>query len=352
MQADADDLLHFASEPPNVVNALNRELWLRDDGTVEARPHDPATGMRHVLNVSYLPEATCPEYEAAVQSIFEKAEYPRTLIAFFDELMGYAIQLRRDIALIVLMTGGGNNGKTSLVRVLIELVGPDFVHSGRVDDLDGRFAVGSLFGKLLFVDDDVKAGAKLPDGALKKISEAKRLTGEHKFKPPFSFVNRSFPIMLFNNPPSLADLSLRDDAPPSRRPVRPHLCGDRDGQASLRQDHPERAFGGAESRLGGLEAAEATQEIPAVNRHAARATRPSGAREPAQGIHRRMLRGRPQGQGGAQTFYVAYRDWATRSGYSMTQVKSTVKKNLVHQGHPIKRHGEGLVVIGLKLRQL
>ena len=105
MQADADDLLHFASEPPNVVNTLNHELWLRDDGTVEARPHDPATGMRHVLNVTYVPGATCPEYEAAVQGIFEKAQYPRTLIAFFDELMGYAIQLCRDIALIVLMIG-------------------------------------------------------------------------------------------------------------------------------------------------------------------------------------------------------------------------------------------------------
>ena len=164
--------------------------------------------MRHVLNVSYIPEATCREYDAAVRRIFEKAEYPRTLIAFFEELMGYAIQLRRDIPLIVLMIGEGNNGKTSLVRVLTELVGPDFVHSGRVDDLDeARFAIGSLFGKLLFVDDDVRAGAKLPDGALKKISEAKRLTGEHKFKPAFSFVNRAFPILLCNNLPSLADLS-------------------------------------------------------------------------------------------------------------------------------------------------
>ena len=31
MQARDDDLLHFASEPPNVVNAANSELWLHDD---------------------------------------------------------------------------------------------------------------------------------------------------------------------------------------------------------------------------------------------------------------------------------------------------------------------------------
>ena len=60
----------------------------------------------------------------------------------------------------------------------------------------------------------------------------------------------------------------------------------------------------------------------------------------------------PKGKVALEKFYDAYREWATRSGYSMTQVKSTVKKNLLHLGYPVKRHGEGLVVIGLKLRQL
>jgi putative DNA primase/helicase len=208
MQARSDDLLHFASEPPNVVNTLNKELWLLDDGRVEARPHNPSTGMRHVLTVEHNPQRTCSEYDAAIGRIFEKAEYPKTLINFFNELTGYSIQPRRDIPLIVVMIGKGSNGKTSLVKLLIELVGTSFVHSGRVGELDeARFGIGSLFGKLLFVDDDVRAGAKLPDGSLKKISEAKLLTGEHKFKPVFTFVNRAFPILLCNNLPSLADLS-------------------------------------------------------------------------------------------------------------------------------------------------
>jgi P4 family phage/plasmid primase-like protien len=208
MQACKDDLLHFASEPPNVVNVRNFELWLLQDGKIDVRSHNPKTEMRHTLNVDYAPEATCPEYDATLQQIFENAEFPQTLIKFINELMGYAIQLRRDIPLIVLMIGDGNNGKSSLIRVLIALVGPNFVHSGRVDDLeDGRFGIGNLFGKLVFVDDDVRAGAKLPDGVLKKISEAKQLTGEHKFKPAFIFINRAFPVILCNNTPSLADLS-------------------------------------------------------------------------------------------------------------------------------------------------
>ncbi len=209
MQVRTDDMLHFTSEPPNVVNVLNCELWLLEDGTLDVRPHNPATGMRHVLRVNYNPKAKCPEYTAAIKEIFSEAAVPSTLISFCDELMGYAIQLRRDIPLIVLMSGNGSNGKTSILKLLIALVGPNFVHSGRVDELEEtRFAIGNLFGKLLFVDDDVRQGTKLPDGVLKKISEPKLLTGELKFKPAFSFVNLAFPVLAFNNPPSLADLSL------------------------------------------------------------------------------------------------------------------------------------------------
>src|SRR5690606_1743473 len=66
---------------------------------------------------------------------------------------------------------------------------------------------GFLRGKLIFVDDDVRAGAKLPDGVLKKLSEAKLLTGELKNKNAFQFINRALPILLANNEPTTSDLS-------------------------------------------------------------------------------------------------------------------------------------------------
>jgi putative DNA primase/helicase len=352
MQAHDDDLLHFASEPPNVVNVANCELWLLDDGRVEARPHNPASGMRHVLNVTHVPGATCPEYDAAVQRIFEKADHPQTLIAFFEELMGYAIQLRRDIALIVLMIGSGSNGKTSLMRLLTELVGADFVHSGRVDDLDeARFGIGSLFGKLLFVDDDVRAGAKLPDGALKKISEAKRLTGEHKFKPAFSFVNRAFPILLCNNLPSLADLSLgmmrRLHVVPFDRTF---AEGETDRHLFDRIIRNE-LTGVLNRALEGWQRLKRRTRFPP--------SRDMGRARDNLLVHANPLKGfiderceiDPKSKVTLQAFYDAYREWAAQSGYSMAQVRSTVKRNLEHQGHPVKRHGAGLVVTGMQLRQ-
>ena len=151
---------------------------------------------------------SAPSTDRALQEIFRDAKRPTTVINFLNELMGYAIQPRRHHALIVVLCGQGNNGKTSWTELLRRLIGPDLVYSGRIDDLErNQFAIGHLFGKLLFVDDDIKAGAKLPDGTLKKISEGKTLTGERKFRDAFDFKCRALPVLSCNNIPSLADLS-------------------------------------------------------------------------------------------------------------------------------------------------
>jgi phage/plasmid-associated DNA primase len=82
-------------------------------------------------------------------------------------LTGYAVQPDRRIASVVIARGEGNNGKTALIGTLVRLVGRDLVAAMPVQDLDkSRFTIGSLLGKLIFVDDDVKTGTRLPDGQM------------------------------------------------------------------------------------------------------------------------------------------------------------------------------------------
>jgi putative DNA primase/helicase len=122
--------------------------------------------------------------------------------------MGHVIQSDRRIAVIVVCRGGGRNGKTALLETLVRLLGQELVAAMRVQDLDrSQFSLGNLLGKLLLYDDDVKAGTRVPDGDLKRLSEAKTVTGERKFGQSFTFRVRTIPILLCNNPPSLADLS-------------------------------------------------------------------------------------------------------------------------------------------------
>jgi P4 family phage/plasmid primase-like protien len=351
MQARDDDMLHFASEPPNVVNVKNGELWLVGNGTIKLRPHDPATGMRHVLNVSFNPKARCPQYDAAIRRIFEKAEHPQTLIDFFNELMGYAIQPRRDIPLIVVMVGKGGNGKTSLVRTLTELVGANFIHSGRVDDLDnGRFAIGSLFGKMAFIDDDVRAGAKLPDGALKKISEAKLLTGEHKFKQAFNFINRAFPILLCNNLPSLPDLS---PGIMRRLYVIPfdRTFEESEIDRSLFDRIIKNELSGVLIRaLRGWMHLKKRGRFPRSSDMMRARKNLLAHANPLKGFIDECCEVDDKSKVTLEQFYHAYRLWAVESGYTMTQARSKVKENLEHQNYVVTRRNAGITVIGLKLR--
>jgi putative DNA primase/helicase len=89
---------------------------------------------------------------------------------------------------------------------MTRLLGEHLVCAEPIENVDkNRFAMGSLFGKYLYVDDDARAGIRLPDGFLKTISEAKLVTGEAKYKDPFNFIVRTVPILLCNNIPSVAD---------------------------------------------------------------------------------------------------------------------------------------------------
>jgi len=203
-----DDRLRFTAEPLPVINCRNGELWILKDGRVELRPHRPSSFLRYCLEVDYDPTARCPRYDAAVLAIFAKASDPQAMADLWNALLGHAIRPDRSIPLILILLGSGRNGKSMLVHTLFRLLGDELVCATRIEDLDkSRFAIGNLLGKRVLIDDDVRAGIRLPDGELKKISEAKLVTGEPKYGKQFNFVVRTLPILLCNNVPSLADLS-------------------------------------------------------------------------------------------------------------------------------------------------
>lgn len=208
MQSANGAKLRLTGEPLPVINCRNGELWIGDDGKVALRPHRPESYLTYVLNCEYAPDAACPTYDEALLGIFANATDPADMARHLNEVIGYAVQPRRDIPAWFLWRGPGANGKTKVIETVNRLVSADAIYSGRIGSLEqNRFAIGELAGKLILLDDDVTTGTKLPDGFLKTISERKQMTGEMKFKPCFSFVATCLPILLANNYPHCADLS-------------------------------------------------------------------------------------------------------------------------------------------------
>jgi P4 family phage/plasmid primase-like protien len=202
------DLLRFSSPPPMVINCLNGELWFDARGKVTFKPHRAESYLRHCTQAEYNPTASSPNYDAAMLGIFRNSSNPSDMYRHAMELLGYLCQPWRKHAIIVLLYGGGHNGKTSLTTITTHLLGQSSIMACRVSDIEkSAFKIGALANKLILLDDDVDAGTLLPDGFLKKISEEKMMTGEHKHRDPFEFICRAVPVMLGNDYPSIKDVS-------------------------------------------------------------------------------------------------------------------------------------------------
>lgn len=191
-----------------IVNCLNGELHLDEHGIFDLRPHDPDNFLTSQIPVVYDPDALCPTWDDFCAYIFQDAIDPRRMQEHIEELGGYLIQPTRWLRTWVLLHGRTGTGKTTIGNVFTNLLG-DAAAARPLNSYDGSnsHAEAGLVGKLMLLDEDFAKGAILPDGFLKKISEAKTLTANPKNKAEFSFVCRSLPIILSNSWPVTRDMS-------------------------------------------------------------------------------------------------------------------------------------------------
>ncbi len=352
--AAKEDRLGFVANPPQVINCANGEVWIAEDGSVEMKPHQPESFLRHCLKVNYDPDAKSPIYDKAVREIFSLADNPETMARHWNELVGYIIQPRRNIPLIAVLWESGDNGKTKLLATVIRLLGEQLVCAQPVENFEkNRFAMGSLFGKYLFADDDVRAGVKLPDGILKTISEAKIVTGEEKYRPAFNFVVRTVPVLLCNNVPSVADLShgmlRRLTVIPFQR-----TFTDEDKDPALF----ERIW---VNELSGI----LNHALKGLQRLVRRGSRFALPTDVKAATHRFIRDANPLpafiadccelGPDRAcwmKDFYEAYCRWADDNGITLKQQQPTVRKNLEHMGYEIGHGNRGQKCYGLRLKSV
>lgn len=220
-RAAKGDFFDLRGEARPLINVRNGVLVVKPDGTVALRPHRTADAMLFCLPVNYNPAAECPQFDRMLTDITAPVDAQGKLIEqpddeelaeaaelrrHIEELIGYTLYSRRFVKAFTIWYGEGDNGKTTLLTILSALVGQSAVANMRLHTLEqNRFALGHLPGKLLLVDDDVKKGAKLPDGLIKQISERKLITAETKGKDPFEFIIRAFVMLLCNSLPELDD---------------------------------------------------------------------------------------------------------------------------------------------------
>lgn len=131
----------------------------------------------------------------------------KNLRLLIEEMMGYCLLRRNELGKAFILTGGGSNGKSTLLDVLEAMLGEDNISSVSLDELNERFKTFQLEGKLANIGDDISNKYIEDNSTFKKLVTGEKVNVERKGKDPFDFNNYSKLIFSANELPRINDLS-------------------------------------------------------------------------------------------------------------------------------------------------
>lgn len=192
----------IACDPiPELINFRN---GLLDWRTGELRPHSPDVPSTVQLGVEYDPTATCPAFEAFVDSVV-----PDDVVQTIWELIGYLMYSGNPLHKAVMLTGTGRNGKGTFLRAITNVLGARNLTSVSLYDLVAtRFTTASLFGKLANIAGDIDATYMENTAVFKQITGGDTISAEHKGRDRFDFTPWATPVFSANKIPGSADTSV------------------------------------------------------------------------------------------------------------------------------------------------
>ena len=173
-----------------------------DLDTLELSPHSPDRWFVNKLPVRYDPNADCPRIRQFFAEVLRPDDIP-----LIEEIIGWTLwkyDYRPHKA--IMLYGSGRNGKSSVLRLIEALHGPDNVAHVSIDQLcNSRFAAVQLVDKSVNLFGDTHS-KDLSDTAVFKCATGEdTFLVEEKFKQPFNYRNYAKMVFAANRLPKTPD---------------------------------------------------------------------------------------------------------------------------------------------------
>lgn len=191
----------FQSTDPRYIPLKN---GVYDIPSKKLLPHDPSFRFTYQLPITYVPEATCPKVEAFFDQVLTPEQ--RTTV---EEWIGYYFYRNYMFKKAIIFVGERDTGKTTLLEVITNLLGPDNICSISLHKMSSdRFSAAHLNKKHGNIVDELSAEDISDTGAFKMATGDGSISGEHKFGNQFIFHNFAKFTFACNKIP---DVKERDD---------------------------------------------------------------------------------------------------------------------------------------------
>ena len=140
-------------------------------------------------------------WQNALQTIFQG---DNELINYVQEIAGMAAIGKIIIEALIICTGRGGNGKSTIWNTIEKVLGSC---SGTLSsevlivrmNRNVKPEIAELKGKRLIIAPELEEGMRLSESMLKQLCSTDKISAEKKFKDPFSFTP-SHQIILYTNP--------------------------------------------------------------------------------------------------------------------------------------------------------
>lgn len=177
--SSARELIPFPSR--DNINTLNGVFNL-ESGKLE--PHSPEDRTPVQIGAAYDPAATCPNVEKFLADVLPDPEDRRLIL----EIAGYLLVPDNRLRKAFMLTGAGRNGKTTVLKLLEQLMGPGNVsHLSLHKLVEDRFAAAELYGRQANICGDIDRRALASASLFKEIVGGDPIHAERKHRDPFSF---------------------------------------------------------------------------------------------------------------------------------------------------------------------
>ena len=178
------DLARSESGVPVKASELDADQWLLNvgNGTVdtrtgELREHRQADLLTKLAGTDYEQAAECPRFLAFMDRIFAGNQ---DLISFVQRSFGYALTGSTRERVIFVFYGTGDNGKSTLINIVLEVLGgyatqaaPDVLLLKRRDEHPA--AIADLEGKRLVAAIETEQGHRLAECLVKQLAGGDRV---------------------------------------------------------------------------------------------------------------------------------------------------------------------------------
>jgi putative DNA primase/helicase len=179
---------------------LNCKSGVIDLQSGEHLAHDPARLMRRLAPTTFDHAAECPTFLSFLDRIFAG---DRELIEFLQRAVGYSLTGRTDEQCLFVLVGNGANGKSTLIRVIQDLLG-DYAQQTPMDALMTSKAGGvpndiaRLEGARFVAAVEAEAGQRLAEAKIKQLTGGDKIAARFLYAEHFEFTPQ-FKLWLATN---------------------------------------------------------------------------------------------------------------------------------------------------------